>query len=365
MHFSSNLKKLLKGVSIIANLCQSKTTKPILQDIKITTDNDGVFLLGTDLEVAVKCFLKDVNVKIPGTVVVPAIKFMNMLREISDQEIEISTDQRVLSIKANDANFKLICDDPEEFPIIPDYDFSDAVEIDANKLHTFANKTLYAAAKDMSCYAYNGVLIELYEDGIKFVATDGRRLSIAGDVEIEQENILSSSVVPVKGLNQIIKSMEEEDEKILFKTFKNQFITKLNTIEIAARLLEGEFPNYKEAIPKENNIFVKIDKDELTASLRKASITAGNEVRSVKFTFKPGNLQMFSQQEGIGESQANVPIEYEGNKFSITFNPDFVLDYLKVMDNMVTEFCFKDEGSACMIKDNEKEFYIVMPITAK
>jgi DNA polymerase-3 subunit beta len=168
----------------------------------------------------------------------------------------------------------------------------------------------------------------------------------------------------VKGINQVIKSLDEETT-IQTKLFKNQFIMKMGDIEIASRLLEGEFPKYRDVIPDDNELLIKVDREELHAALRKVSITAGTEVRSVQLNFKPGALKLYSQQEGIGESESEVPIDYEGNKLEITFNPDFLMDYLKVMEDEQAKLYFKDENSSCLIEDNENEFYIVMPITSK
>lgn len=364
MQFSCDPKEMLKGVSLISSICQTKTTKPILQDIKMIVEKDGIQLLGTDLEVAVRFELKDVKTTTPGVVVIPAIKFLNILRELTSDEVDFSSEQRVCKIQSSGSKFKLIGDDPDEFPLIPDYDFSEAMEIDAHEFVKYANKTLFSVAKDMSCYAYNGILIEQYENGIKLVATDGRRLALAGSVERSQENILTTSIVQVKGINQIIKSLEDE-EIILAKLYKNQFIMKVGKIEIASRLLEGEFPRYRDAIPQDNDKVVTVNKEDLYSALRKVSITAGTEVRSVRFSFQPGKLKLYSQQEGIGESESEVTIEYDGDSFDITFNPDFYSDYLKVMENEKVTLLFKDENSSCLIEDNEKEFYIVMPITSK
>lgn len=365
MQFSCKSKDLLKGVSLISNICQSKTTKPILQDIKMVVEKDSIKLLGTDLEVAIKYSLSEADIKKTGSVVIPAVKLLNMLREITSETVDLSSEQRVCSITAQDGRFKLISDDPDEYPIIPDFDFAESMSLNAFSFVKYANKTLFAVAKDMSCYAYNGVLIELYEEGLKFVATDGRRLAVAGNVDREQENPLSSSVVQVKGISQIIKSLEDEESTILVKVFNNQFIMKMENIEIASRLLEGDFPKYRDVIPAENEIRIAVERENLQSVLRKVSITAGTEVRSVQFAFKPGLLQLYSQQEGIGEAEAEIPIEYDGAKFEITFNPDFVSDYLKVMDNDSISLFFKDENSSCLIEDDEKEFYIVMPITSK
>ncbi len=364
MKFKCKTKYLLKSILLISNICQTKSTKQILQDIKLVVDNSIITLLGTDLEIAIKYCIKDVEIVENGVAALPAVKLLNMIREIDDESVEFSLSGRECLIKSKDANFKLIGDDPEEFPIIPNYDFSDSLSIESKDFVNYAEKTLFSVAKDLSCYAYNGVLVERYENsGIKLVATDGRRLAVAGDVEKESENLLSSSVVPVKGIIQLIKSIDKENTPIQLKVFKNQFIVKVDNVEIAARLLEGEFPKYKEVIPKNNETVITIDKEVLYSAFRKVAITAGSEARSVLLAFKEGNLTLSSYQEGIGESKAEISIDYSGKKIEISFNPDYIMDYLKVIENSKVKLLLKDEESSCMIEDNEKEFYVIMPIT--
>jgi len=362
MNFSCNAKLLLKGVTLISGICHSKTTKAILQDIRLNVLNNYIELIGTDLEVAIRYKIYDSSIVVPGHVAIPAAKLLNILREISASDVEFSSEQRVCSIKTVDSNFKLISDDPDEFPLIPEYDFETAMIIDSVVFKCIANKTIFAVARDLSCYAYNGVLIELYENGIKFIATDGRRLAIAGNVDNSQTNVTSSAIVQIKGINQIIKNIED-GQKVLLKIINNQFIMKIDEIEIASRLLEGEFPKYREVIPQDNAFCIQVNKDNLYSALRKVSITAGTEVRSVQFIFTKNNLKLYSQQEGIGESECDVPIQYGGDKFEITFNPDFIADYLRVLDSGNVMFCLKDESSSCLLKNNESDFYIVMPIT--
>lgn len=365
MDFRCKSSDILRGVSLISNICQSKTTKPILQDIKMVIEDNQLTLIGTDLEVAIKYCIYEVESSEPGVVVIPAIKLLNILREITSEEVSFNSEQRVCNIRSADGKFKLISDDPDEFPLVPDHDFGNAMSINAGSFIRYANTTLFAVAKDMSCYAYNGVLLEIYENGIKFVGTDGRRLAIAGDIDPTQENMIASSVIQVKGITQVLKSIDDKEADLLIKVFKNQFIIKIGHIEIASRLLEGDFPKYRDVIPSDNNTIFIIEKEDLYSALRKVAITAGSEVRAVQFNFMPGILKLYSQQEGIGESEVELPIEYDGDGFEISFNPDFITDYLKVYEKDTLSLCFKDENSSCLMKDSDKELYIVMPITSQ
>ena len=363
MHFSCNNSFFLKGILLLSNICQSKSTKQILQAVKIIVDDSEIQLLATDLEIAVRYKITDCKVNEKGITALPLNKLLNMIKEIKDDNIEIKCNNQICHINSKDVQYKLITDNYEEFPLIPEYDFKDSVIINAKQFSIFSNKTVFSVAKDISCYSYNGVLLEIFEDGIKFVSTDGRRLSIAGNISNERENILFSAIVPVKGIIQITKTIKNDLDDVLLKIYKNQFIAKIDNVEVASRLLEGEYPKYKDVIPKDNINLVRINVEDLILSLRKASITAGNEVRAVQFIFNKNTLTLFSQQEGIGESKTEIPIKYSGDILNITFNPDYIMDFIKEVNNDEVIFRIKDGSSSCIIEDSENEFYIIMPIT--
>jgi len=355
------------GVSLVSSICSGKTTKPILQNMKFVAKKEELQILGTDLEIAMRYKLPGDGVIEEGEAVVSATRLLNIIKETSGDTLELITDQRVCSITSKDAKFKLVGDDPEEFPNIHVFGDEGYTSIDPVLFNNYVSLTSFAAARDMGRYAFNGILIEIREAGIQCVATDGRRLAVAGK-GTDSNPVVSSAIVPVKGLNQLSKGIVDEGKGELWIKIddeKNQVVLKTSHVEVAAGKLEGEFPNYNDVIPEKGSNRTIIAREELLSALRKASITAGEESRSVRFSFKAGSLTVFSRFEGVGEAEVEVPVKYEGKPVEITYNPDFILDYIRVLDSDDLEINFKDKMSAGLFIGGEETVYVVMPITTK
>jgi len=365
MKISYPRDEFLSCISLVAGVCSSKTTKPILQCMKFETNEDHLLVLGTDLEVAVRCKLPGEGIIEQGGAALSAIKLLNILKECSGKTVEIQTDKRVCSIESSDGKFKLVGSDPDEFPNIPDFGTDGFSEIDFAKFSKFVTLTTFAAARDMGRYAFNGIRMEVREKGLQMVATDGRRLAVAGPF-LEENSIVSSAIVPVKGLQQMVKGLGLGTDTILqLKVDKNLVVMKTDWVEVSARKLEGEFPNYEEVVPTDNDKKICVDREQFHSALRKASITAGDEARAVRLAFSQGLLTISSRHEGVGEAEIEIPIEFEDNSFEITYNPDFILDYLRMLDDKEFRMEFKDNKSAGLFRGNDESINIVMPITSK
>ncbi len=357
-------EQILSGISLISSICSGRSTKQIYQCSKIIASNDELQILGTDLDLAARYKIPGDGVQEPGEAAVPAAKLLNILKEISSETVELVTDGQVCSIISEDGKFKLLGDNPDEFPEIPNYGNEGFVTIDAGLLNSYAVRTAFAAARDMGRYAYNGILLEIRETGIKMVATDGRRLALAGS-ESDDSTPISTAIVPVKGLQQLGREFIAKDEELMIKIEKSQVIMKTSHVELAARLLEGEFPKYVDVIPQDYEKSIYAGKEELVSALRKAAITAGEEARSVRMSFKTGSLVLSSHQEGVGEAEVQIPVEYEGASFDITFNPDFLLEYMRVVEADKIKMKFKDSASSGLLSGGDDTYYVIMPITSR
>ena len=364
MKFSYPREQILAGMTLVAGICSGRTTKQILQCAKLIAREDGFQIQGTDLEVALRCKLPGEGIREPGEAVVPAARFLSILKEMRSEVVEVEVEGQVVSIRSTDGRFKLLGDDPLEFPEIPQFDDEGFVSIDGAMLNRYAARTVFAAARDMGRYAYNGILLEIREKGIQLVATDGRRLALSG-LGAQDNPLIASAIVPVKGLLHFSRDFLDQDESLKLKIDKSQVVMKTSRIELAGRLLEGEFPNYMDVIPKDHNKKISVEREAFLSALRKAAITAGEEARSVRFSFKPGWLKIFSCQEGVGEAEVEIPVEFEGEPFDITFNPDFIVDYLRVVESDKVQIELKDTMSAGLFKTGEDSLYVVMPITAR
>ena len=155
-------EQFLSGVSLVASICSGRTTKPILQNMKFVAAKNELQILGTDLEVAMRYKMSGDGVEEKGEAVVSAAKLLSILKECSGETVEFVTDRRVCSIISSDAKFKLVGDDPEEFPNIPVFDEEGLIRVNASLFNDYANMTSFAAARDMGRYAFNGILMEIF-----------------------------------------------------------------------------------------------------------------------------------------------------------------------------------------------------------
>ncbi|TAJ16989.1 MAG: hypothetical protein EPO68_10175, partial [Planctomycetota bacterium] len=243
------------------------------------------------------------------------------------------------------------------------------------------HRTIFAAAKEQGRYAMHGVLIELAEDAIKFVATDGRRLALTKSPLDTRSMPPRRAIVPTKGLSLFSRVVREPLANVEIQFSENQMALKARSvvlpekeggeprvteeIEAFARLIEGEFPKYATVIPNSSENTVEAEADLLTRKLRLVANVTSAETRAVKLSFTKGELEIKARSPARGEASARLPVDFKGKAVDIAFNPDFVLDGLKNCEMTPVRLEFKDRQSPGKFKLGEDYHYVVMPITVE
>jgi DNA polymerase-3 subunit beta len=288
------------------------------------------------------------------------------VRSIQADEVEIRPQGEVHEIVGGKALFRLNGDDPELFPTIPVLERERGVDVPLERFASLCNRTMFAAAKEMGRYAFNGVLLEIDPGEITLVATDGRRLSLARMEHQTGVGERLSVVVPLKGLLQVQRADAPEDATLRIEVRDSMAAFVLPEAEIVAQLVEGEFPDFRAVLPKETDVpqAVDLDRQELARAIQRASITAGDEGPSVELSFGKDSLKVLSRHEGVGESRSDMEVEYQGDDVDIRFNPGFLGEYLKTMPESRVTFRFKDRASAGLFQTSDDSLYVVMPITS-
>ncbi len=368
MKLSSPREPFLHHLQLAASVCPTRSPRPILQDVLFEAHEGSLDLLATDGEVSLRSRLIDERIHGEGRAALPAATLVSAVRALSSDEIQIDQKAAYHELTSGPAQFKLHGDDPELFPTIPTVDTKTAVQVPAREFVALCNRTMFAAAKEMGRYAFNGVLIEVDPGEITLVATDGRRLSMA---KLEMQTGIqerTSRILPIKGLVQLMRAATEagDDDKISIGLLENQVAFALPQTEIVAQLVEGEFPDFRAVLPKETDApkHVDMDREELVNAIRRAAVTAGDGARSIELSFGKGTLQVSSRQEGLGEARSEMPVAYEGEDVGIRFNPEFLGEYLKTLPAGSVSFRFKDRESAGYFQSSGADMYVVMPITS-
>ena len=356
----------LQNLQFAASVCPTRSTRPILMDVVVSVDDGHVQITATDGEVSVRRRFTAEGVSGDGEAALPAATLLSAVRSIDADEIAIEEDDGAHVLTGGRARFRLNGDDPALFPSIPALEQERGFDIPISCFTDLCNRTMFAAAKEMGRYAFNGVLLEADTDELTLVATDGRRLALARQVGPTGLTGKHSAVVPVKGLVQVLRAQVEDDVVVRVELRESMVGFKMPSVEVQAQLVEGEFPDYRAVIPKDGDVplSVTIGREEFSHAIQRASITAGDEGPAVELGFGPGQLTVASRQDGVGDSRSEMEVAYEGDPVEIRFNPAFLGEYLKTQPDQEVTFRFRDRTSAGLFEAAGSSLYVIMPITS-
>lgn len=375
---------LLEAIGLVSSVAASRTPKPQLTCVRLSaTKDDGVGelnLSATDAEISLTLRLGSVDVSEPGETLVPAQKLSQIISaEDNDPTLTITSDGDLTTIKGADAEFKLHGYPASDFPPIADFQGAiasgsrGAFSLPAGNLSTVVSRTIFAAARENSRYAINGVLFKKDGKKLELVATDGRRLahcsaylpaSGAGDEPV-------ACIVPAKALGVLQKLIVDDNEPINIAVTDNQIVFGFGEDAADARavlssnLVEGAFPPYEDVIPKDQDIRVGFDRDVLFSAVKRAALLTNEESRGVRmaFTADDKKLQLSSRSPEMGEAHVEVGLaSYEGGDIEIGFNPGFINEALKVIDDPQVVIELKATNKPGLLRSGSDFVYVVMPV---
>jgi DNA polymerase-3 subunit beta len=367
MNLDTPRDPFLHHLQLAASFCPTRSPRPILQDVLVEVSGREVVLLATDGEISLRTRYTADGVAGDGRAALPAATLVSAVRALASETIRIEEAGALHEISGGAALFKLHGDDPELFPAIPTVDGGRAVSVPLQAFVDLCNRTMFAAAKDMGRYAFNGILLELDPSEVTLVATDGRRLALASmkfETGIAER---CSAIVPAKALHLLQRAAADHGgEDLRLDLREGQVTLALQGTEIVTQLLEGEFPDFRAVLPKEKDVprRVEIDRAELAEAISRAAVTAGEQGRAVELRFDKGTLRVSSRHEGVGESRSELGVNYDGDAVGIRFNPEFLGEYLRTLPEASVTFRFKDRASAGTFSARDEALYVVMPITS-
>ncbi|WKZ32845.1 MAG: DNA polymerase III subunit beta [Thermodesulfobacteriota bacterium] len=365
MKFTIGKPDFIKVLQRIQGIVEKRNTMPILANVLLDASKGKVTIMATDLEV----FIRDsaqAGVSEEGSVTVNARKVFEIAKELPGDQIDVSTGKEdKLTLKAGKARFNIMGLPAKEFPSFPDPEEGSLQPIDGGTMRNMIDKTSFAVSTDETRYNINGFLLEREDGRIKMVATDGHRLAL---IMSEGDNIAKGQkegvLLPRKGVMEMKKVLDEKDgEFFLGITQKNAVMKRENTV-ITVRLLEGEFPDYRRVIPKDNDKVVSAKREELLSSLKRVSILSTDKIKGVKFSFSNSKLVLSSSSPDIGEATEEVDIKYSEDDIDIAFNARYFIDVLEALKEEDVTINLKDSLSPGIIRPagGEDYTYIIMPM---
>jgi DNA polymerase-3 subunit beta len=374
MRITCEKEELSKGIQTLNPISSSKSTLPVLSNFLFETEKGKIKLSSTDLEIAVKCYIKG-EILEEGGITVPAKRFSDIIKELpSENEINIKADEtNQINITSGKSKFNLMGVSKNEYPIIPDFPSENNFTIKRELFASILKKTIFAVSKDAQRYVLNGVYFILEENALKMVATDGRRLAYttANEAKGIKSQAKIKVIVPTKAITDILRllSSDIKAEYIKIGITKNQIALKIEDITFLSTLIDGVFPNYEQVIPKTSEIKVKLNvKDTLSAVKQMALLTAdkisSDRSSAVKFYFKSNILRISASTAGIGSGEVEMEIDYKAEPTEINFNPNFIKEVLQNIDEESAIFEFKNSLSpATIVPEKDKNYLcVVMPM---
>jgi DNA polymerase-3 subunit beta len=348
-------RDLLNGLTFVQNIAGRKTTLPILSHVLMEADRDSLYLTGTDLETGIREGLS-ANVQQEGRASVSAKKLYEIVKELPDEMIHMEKkENHWITLKCGKSTFNLAGLDPDEFPSLPTYREENFSKVPKAILMDMIQKTVFAASNEESRYHLNGIfLLQTKQAGkevLKMVATDGHRLSLIHREGYRIRGIEKGIILPKKGVMEARKIMgEKADEQMEIYFDGTHGFLRMGKSLMILRLIDGEFPEYEQVIPKENDKRVRMEKEKIQACLKRISTMASERVEGIKVALTKNAMEATSFNQDFGDAREEVDVVYEGTPIEVAFNARYLLDVLREVDTSEVWMELKDEGSPAILK---------------
>jgi DNA polymerase-3 subunit beta len=346
---------------------------PILSNILIEAKQEGVEIVATDLEIGMRGLYK-ATVEKPGGITVSARKLYEIIKELAVGEIEITSgDNNWTTIHAGKSQFKIVGLPSTDYPALPVIEREGLIPLAGAGFLELIRKTLFAAGDNDARYILNGLLVTLITSEkktiLRLVGTDGHRLAVAeqdvGKAGAKGAPQEIKAIIPKKAAHEMQRLLEEggEGEPLIGFT-KNLMIFRKSGLLLTSRLMEGNYPNYQQVIPKESGRKIGVNRSELESALRRVSVLSRDKANAVKVSFASGQMTLFSSNPDFGEATEELAAQYEGEALNTGFNARYLLDVLGVMDGETISLQMDNPLSPCLVQESDSPGFkcVVMPI---
>ncbi|MFQ5692465.1 MAG: DNA polymerase III subunit beta [Nitrospinota bacterium] len=364
MDFTIAKAELQKALARVQGIAESRSSAmPILQHILLEAEESGIRVSATDLDISLQADYP-AQVAKPGRVTLPARKVFDVVRELPDAEVHLETEENNwVRLKCARSVFRFPGLEADEFPTLPALGDAPAFPLPATELTRMIRKTQFAISTDETRTALNGVFFEAKGGTLSLVATDGHRLAcVHRSIEGLTEDL--GIIIHRKAIQELLKVLGEADESVQFQRQENHVLFKTDSLVLVSRLIEGQFPNYQQVVPRGNDKRATVSREDLASGLRRVSLMANEKSKMVKLRFQEGTLSLFSDTSEVGEASEDVEIDYKGEEVVIGFNSRYFLDFLSVVEEDRLRIELKDSLSSSLLSPCEADDYfcVVMPM---
>jgi len=372
MKFSITKLELQRGLARIQSVVEKRNTMPILANVLIEITGSGessrLELSATDLEVGIRS-THTCEASKTGSVTASAKKLFEIVRELPDEPVHIEISSNAyLTIRCARAEFTLAGTTADEYPTLPGFGSGQMVSVQASVLSEMIERTMYAASIDETRYNLNGVYLEpqAKTEKLRMVATDGHRLAyVDRTLGVDLSGLANGVIIPRKGLAELKRLVDEDDADGIELGFEgNSGLARKGDVTLVMRLIEGEFPNYRQVIPKDTTQQLTLEVAPLVHALRRVALLSAERSRAIKFELADGRLALSSNNPDLGDAREELDVDYAGEALSIAFNARYLIDALAVAGSKEVQLAFKDSLSPAQLRptDDDDSLAVVMPM---
>lgn len=366
MKFTIPREVLLKPLQLVTGVVERRQTLPVLANLLIQADENGLSLTGTDLEVEMiaRC---DVPIEQPGEITIPARKLADIWRALPDgSDVSVVVEGERATIRSGRSRFTLATLPAADFPKVENGSPDVVVALPQSQIRKLIDQVGFAMAQQDVRVFLNGMLLEISESRIRAVATDGHRLAMvtkpcqsnaaAGDVK--------QAIVPRKAVVEMGRLLDEEDEELSIQLGSNHLMVTKGGTTLTSKLVDGQFPDYEKVVPKDASRVLSGDRETLRQGFQRASILSNEKYRGVRLAISPESLMIQANNPEQEEAEETVPVQFSGDELEIGFNVSYLLDVLSVLDSDQVQMSVSDANSSALLEspDDSDAVYVVMPM---
>lgn len=371
MKFKINRDHFANGLAQVLNVVGSKATMPILSNVLIEAEKDHISLTTTNLDLGIRCRIK-AEIKDPGAVTLPVKRLAGIVRELPNLDVTVDgSPNHQVKLTSGGSTFKIMGIGKEEFPPLPEFGEEKAHSLAQSELATMLRSVAYAQSNDESRYILNGVYFNFRDGRLFLVATDGRRLAMVSKEMEVPADAAGAIILPAKTVGELTRLLDKgekvqisfNDRRAAFQVATDKDASGLvDNIYLYSKVVEGNYPNYQQVIPKETHQRIKLERELLLQCVHRAALVCSEKANSVKIRLTSNLLEITAQSPDFGEAHESMAISYSGPDLQVAFNPAFVMDPLKALSKDEVFFEVKDEVSPGVFKTLDNFVCVIMPV---
>lgn len=366
---------LNESIQHVSKAISSRTTIPILTGIKLEVNFQGMTLTASDTDISIQAYIpaedKDkqiVQVERPGSVVLPAKFFVEIIKKLPSEDIEMEVQDGFQTfIRSGSTDIQMVGLDPEEFPVLPSIEENQVITIPGDLLKNMIRQTVFSISTNETSPILTGVLWNLSDNQFKFVATDRHRLAsrVAGLDDAEGARF-SNIVIAGKTLNELSKIIPDQNTRIEIVVADNQVLFKIDRVLFYTRILDGTYPDTSKIIPTNYKTELILDTKKLSDSIDRAYLLSREEKTNIVRlqTLEDGSIEISSSSSELGKVTEQMEVaQFTGEPLRISFNSKYMLDVLKVVESEQLHIGFTGAMSPIIIKpvDDTQSLYLILP----